>query len=448
MHLVTVGLSHRTAPVEVRERIAFNPREIPEALRRIQNISGCREVAILSTCNRTEIYSLAEDRSLSQYLSAFLNRRYGSDDDLRPYLFTLWDRESAEHLIRVASGLDSMVLGEGQILSQVKKAMQIAADARTLGPVLSALFRKALTVGKRARSETNIARGAVSVSHVAVELAKEIFGDLRHCTALIVGAGETGKLTMRLLAEAGVHQRIVTNRTLERAQYVAEVVGGQAVPFEQLSEVMKQADIVISSTGAHYPIITRLMVEKVVRQRRGKPLFLIDIAVPRDVETSVGEIDSVFLFNIDDLQLLVERNLGDRKQEVDKVEAIVREELEEFMSWWRSQSAVPIVTALLERCEKIRQEELQKAQKRLKDLTPEEMSAVEYLTQILVKRLLHPSIESLKALAQRRNAEFYLEVAQWLLGLKDGQKETDLEKVEQNTLVEGAPPYHPPQRRE
>lgn len=422
MFVAVVGLNHKTSPLHVRERLAFpTPARVAAALTAVCGRPGVLEAAILSTCNRTELYACLADESCAE-LDAFLHHTYGNREGLDAHLYHKMGDEAAHHLMRVAAGLDSMILGEGQVLGQVRAAMQMAEEAGTAGRVVSALFRHALAAGKRVRAETQIGRGAVSVSAAAVELAREIFGHLSGRSALIVGAGETGELTVRLLAEQGVSSIIVANRTLCRAHALANSLGGSAVNFDGLEDAMASADIVVSSTAATHAVIHKDQVQRVMRRRHQRPIFIIDIAVPRDVEPDVGRLENVFLYDIDDLQAMVQRSLSGREKEAARAEAIVREELEEFVAWRRGMAVGPVLSNLQRRLEEIRQAELAKVERRLAHLSPKDRELLDLLTKGIVKRILKEPIRQLKARADDEEGEQYLRAVRHLFAL-DGMRE-------------------------
>jgi glutamyl-tRNA reductase len=416
VHLLLVGLNHETAPLSVRERVAFGPKRALSALERLKE-AGIPEVALLSTCNRTELYAFLPTPDLSP-LVAFLEETAAAPN-LSSHLYT-WDGpEAARHLMRVASGLDSMIVGEGQILSQVKTALQQATEAGTLGGQLSSLFRHALAAGKRARTETGIARGAVSISNAAVHLATELFGNLRNHAALVLGAGETAELTLRLLKEAGVHSVVVANRTYPNALTLAEALGGRAVRFDEMEAAMAESDIVISSTASPHALVKSELVARVMRKRRNRPLFLIDIAVPRDIEPAVGDLENVFLYNIDDLKQVVDENLESRSSEAAQVEAIIEEELARFLAGLHSLAMGPLLNALQERFEEIRLAELEKSGRRLSGLSDTERETVELLTRGILKRILKEPISQLKGRADSSEGALYLDALRILFGLPE-----------------------------
>jgi len=396
VYALVVGISYKTAPVEVRERFAFGTEDLPRALPRLGREFG--GAAILSTCNRTEVYvtasqALTDARPVLRVL-AELKGACGPRIDAS-YMYN--GSEAARHLFRVAAGVESMVLGEAEILGQVRTAFAAAMAAGTSDPLLSRLFRSAIRVGRRARSQTNISRHAVSVSSTAVSLARRTLGDLASRTVLVVSAGEAGKLTARNLAERGASRILVTSRTFDRAVQLAADLGGTAVPFEGLGEALARSDIIITSTGAPSFLIGPELMGEVVAQRDARPLLLIDIAVPRDVDPAVRELPHVHLYDIDDLRAVSEENLEARQREVEKVEALVEEEMVRFSEWWRSRGVIPTVAALRERAEQIRREEVARTLRRLPDLSEEERRRVEAMASAIVKKLLHAPIVYLKS---------------------------------------------------
>jgi len=399
--LVLIGSSHKTAPVTLREKLVVTGKEVFDTLRTLRETARARECALLVTCNRTEIYAVTDDGEWQERLVASLARRVGlTPGQLREHLYTFEGLPVARHLFRVASGLDSLVLGEAQILGQVKEALQLARGAETAGPLLNGLFQHALAAGKRARAETEIGRGAVSVSLAAVQLARQIFGELTHRVAMVLGAGKMSAQTVRFLLDEGVSPRVlVCNRTPGRAAALAEEFGGEAVPWERFPEALARADIVISSTSAPHPVVTPDHVRAALRHRRGRPLFLIDIAVPRDVDPAVGDLDDVYLFNIDDLQQVVDRTLSERRREAQRVEAIVAEEVARFEGWLRTRAVAPTIAALQQRAEQVVAEEIARVGGKLAHLDPRDREVVQTLARAIARKLIHPPIARLRAAA-------------------------------------------------
>ena len=424
MHLLLVGISHRTAPVELRERVDFQARGVADALRALAQRGSAREAVVISTCNRAEVYVACDEtaaarQDLVHFVSEFNNVSTG---DLAPHVYDVTDLEVARHLFRVAAGLDSLVMGEPQILGQVKDAHTTAADAHTSGPVLNRLFHASFAVGKRVRTETGLGSGAVSVSYAAVALARKIFGDLGGRSVAVIGAGEMGKLTALHMKSQAVKQVTIVSRTMAHAARTAEAIGGaSAAPWEELDAVLSASDIVITATGAAVPILTKAHIESVMRPRRNRPLFIIDIAMPRDVEAAAGEIEQVFLYNIDDLQATVRENLARRASEVARAETIVNEELEKFGGWFRSRGAIPTVVALREKFEAIRRAELERLDFKLSALPPEARARVDEITHLIVEKLLLTPTEQLKALGTTESVSTYTEALTRLFALAEQQ---------------------------
>jgi glutamyl-tRNA reductase len=370
------------------------------------------ECVVLSTCNRSEIYvASTEPVRTRDDVIGFLSTFHGlPGEQFLPHLFALEDRDAVAHLFRVSAGLDSVVIGEPQILGQVKEAFHAASDRRCTGPLLARLFTSSFGVGKRVRAETAIGEGAVSVSFEAVAIARKIFERLDGRTVLIVGAGDISTQTAQHLRSGGVGEILITSRTAGSADALSDVVRGRAVPWADLPKALAAADIVISATGAARPIITRTLVVAAIGRHRSDPLYIIDLAVPRDVEASVGEIEKVFLYNIDDLQKFVEKNVTNRGAEVARAEVIVAEEVVRFVGWQRSLGAVPTVVALRNRFYAIREAELQRLEGKLKGLSPEARERFEEVTRLIIEKLLLEPTEELKALPDEETQAVYTEV--------------------------------------
>ncbi len=392
MELVVVGLSHKTAPLDLRERLAFTPGEAEESLRAADAVAEMSERLLLSTCNRTELYSLAEttEKGKETFLNLVQVRRGIEPSELDGLVYVMNGREMVAHLFRVAGSVDSMVLGEAQILGQVHDAFEIARRAGTTGPLMHKLLDAAFRVGKRVRTETEIGSGAVSVSSAAVNLAAKIFSDMPERVALLIGSGETGELAARHLKEQGIGRLLVANRTPERAAVLAKELGGEAVSFEDLESALGRASILVSATSSPVPLVRYEMVRRVVSGRGNRPLLILDIAVPRDVEPSIGDLQNVFLYDIDALQGLVNQNLERRKREIPKVEGIIQHELEQFLRWYGSLDATPVIRELRDRFETIRAEEVDRHAGKFCEKDREQIEA---LTRSIVNKLLHePSV--------------------------------------------------------
>ena len=421
MHLFLLGVSHRTAPVDLRERLDFSSRDLSAAAGAIAARPSMTEAVVLSTCNRSELYvATADPGHAREELVSFISEyHHVSVPTFQPHLFALENSAAVAHLFRVAAGLDSLVVGEPQILGQVKEAYQTSATKRCVGPVLSNVFRWSFGVGKRVRTETALGEGAVSVSYAAVALARKIFGRLTGRRVLVIGAGEISSLTAQHLRTQGVGEIVITGRTHAHAEELAALVGGLAVPWEGMANALGAADIVITATGSQRPIITRAQLEAAQGYRRSTPLFIIDIAVPRDVDPAVGEIEQVFLYNIDDLQIIVEENLSRRAAEVERAESIVNDEVTKFMAWQRSRSAVPTVVALRQRFESIRRSELQRLEGKLSALPPDARARVDEVTRLIVEKLLLEPTEQLKALPDEETQAAYTEAVNRLFRLQE-----------------------------
>jgi glutamyl-tRNA reductase len=418
--LFTVGVSHRTAPVELRESVDFS-RGVVDALTALADRGIAREAVILSTCNRAEIYAVGGPEAPDAVGRFFAEYHQVPLAGLSEHLYVRRGPEAARHLFRVAAGLDSLVVGEPQILGQVKSAYAAASDSGCTAAVLNRLFHSAFTVGKRVRSETGVAEGAVSVSYAAIALARKIFGDLRGLHVAILGAGGMAKLTGQHLKSQDVKQITIASRTLSAAEHLARELGGRAVPWVELHGALTTADIVITATGASEPVLTRTSVQDIMRPRRQRPLFIIDIAVPRDVEATVGNLDQVFLYNIDDLQGIVKETLTRRSAELERAEAIVVEEVDKFTAWTQSRDVIPTVVALRERFEAIRRSELTRLESKLTGLPPEARTRVDEITRLLVEKLLIAPTEQLKAIRDDSTGATYSDALNRLFRLHDDE---------------------------
>lgn len=400
MSIVLVGLNHKTAPVEVRERLAFTDAACSESLRALVDGEVVREGLIVSTCNRVEVLAASAKQrgaEASARLSSFLGESRSVPEDIfRNHLYTHSDEAAVRHLFRVASSLDSMVVGEPQVLGQVRHAYSLAVSAGTAGRVLHRLVHHAFHVAKRVRSETGIAASAVSISFTAVELGKKIFGSLKGATVLVVGAGEMAELAARHLASAGASRILVSNRTHATAQELAVGFGGEAVAFDSLADRLAEADVIICSTGADRYIITPEMAERARAARRNRPAFFIDISVPRNVDPAVGQLDNLFVFDVDDLEAVIASNIREREREAERAELIVASEVMQFQQALRNLDIGPTVGALKERLQAIAREELKRQRARLGELTPKQERAVEALLLSTVNKIAHPVIDRMR----------------------------------------------------
>lgn len=422
--IVLVGMNHRTAPVEIREKLAVRcSGDIPYRDFR-QRFAGCggREYMVLSTCNRVEFLMVSDsvDSSVDAVIS-FVGEAF-EEGSVRDFLYVLKGREAVRHVFRVASGLDSMVMGEPQILGQVKEAYRRATLQKSTGVILNRLLHKSFSVAKRVRTETGIGCHAVSVSYAAVELAKRIFGSLTDRHILLIGAGEMAELAVEHLVTNGASRLTVTNRTLERAVEIAKKFGASTIPFEQFIEGFALADIVISSTGSPEPIVKKSDLRPVMKSRRQRPLFIIDIAVPRDIDPEVNKLDNVFLYDIDDLQGVVEKNREKRKKEAELAEHIVQEETLKFLEWLQTLDVVPTIIALRHKAERIRQQELRKTFSHLTHLSEEDRRAIAVMAEAIVKKILHDPIMFLKDKASRPSREFYVDALQRIFNLPESER--------------------------
>lgn len=418
MALFVSGVSHRNAPVSIREQIALEEEKLREVLRDLQGSGVMREVAIVSTCNRVEVYGVADvpGEARSVVFGHLCRHRGVNAAEVEAMLYTHVDGEAVRHAFRVASSLDSMMIGEPQILGQVKDAFALAQSCETVGPSLHTLFTQAFGVAKKVRTETEIARHAVSVSFAAVELAKKIFSSLPGKAVLLVGAGKMSVLAAKHLVEQGAFPIYVTNRTFARAQEMARALAGTAVPFDELFTALTSADIVITSTGATEPIITREAVLRVLHGRR-RPLFFIDIAVPRDVETSVNTLENVYVYDIDDLKSVVDANLRERLREAQRAEALVDREVAKFVARLGDIEVVPTIVSLRERLEGIRTAEVRKTLARLPDATPETREALDALSTAIVNKILHTPITKLRESSRAGTHRSWTEYVHELFGL-------------------------------
>lgn len=407
MHTLMVGLNYRTAPVEIREKLTFDPDSIAQAMKELKGKKSILENIIVSTCNRTEIYAVVDQLHTGRYyIKDFLSQWFGIDkEEFTPYLSIFEDEGAVEHLFHVTCGLNSMVVGETQILGQVRSSFLSAQEKRTSGTVFNHLFKQSITLAKRAHSETEIGSNAVSVSYAAVELAKKIFGDLTNKNVLILGAGKMGELAVQNLHGSGVGKVTVMNRTFEKAQNLAEKFQGEAKTIEELQCALVEADIMISSTGAKGYVITKEMMQDVERMRKGRPLFMVDIAVPRDLDPGLADLESVFLYDIDDLEGIVEANLQERKVAAEEIELMIESEIVEFKNWLNTLGVVPVISALRNKALAIQAETMESIERKMPNLSDRERKVLNKHTKSIINQLLKDPILQAKELAAQPNAE-------------------------------------------
>ena len=421
MYILCLGLNHKTAPVAVRERLAFDAEGLARGLDRVRALPAILEGVILSTCNRVEVIAVTRHLEAgAAELRRFLADSGGTtEQDLVDHLYVHEAKEAVRHIFRVAAGLDSMILGEPQILGQVKDAYSAAADRGTTEKILNRLLPRAFRTAKRVRTETDVAEGAVSVSYAAVELARKIFGDLSSQGVFLIGAGEMGELAATHLAGAGAREILVTNRTLSRAEELAARFQGKAVPFESFEDLLVAVDITICSAAAPEILIRRAMVAQLMKVRRNRPMFFIDIAVPRNVDPGVNEIQNAYLYDIDDLRSVVEANMEVRSREAEKGGRIVEEEVGEFFKWFNSLNTEPTIVALRRKADRIRSGELERAGAGLSDLTPDQRDLVETVTRSIINKLLHDPIRHLKAMGRGVDHVCDIETVQEIFNLDE-----------------------------
>ncbi len=425
MTLITAGINHQTAPIEVRERCAYLGRDVVPALAELRAASGARECSVLSTCNRTEFYLVDGDDDGASAIWTALSERLGRAAE--PYGYTRRDREAARHLMRVAAGLDSMVLGEAQITGQVREAWEQTRGQT--GPVLNRLFQSALSVAGRVRAETAIGRGAASVSSAAVLLAKKIFGSLQGRRAMILGAGEMAELALQCLLAEGVRAALVANRTFEHAEEMARRHGAAALHYDDCWRQLGIIDLLICSTAAPHPVVTRRQIGEAVEGRGDRPLCILDIALPRDVEADVGQLDNVFLYDLDDLRAVVAANVELRRAELPSAEQMIEDEVERYWQWLAGLAAVPVVASVRTTMDRVRADELSELLRRIGELTPKQREAIEHFSRALMNKFLHQPSVRLRAAAATTDGVGVVEAARYLFALDESPAATpDVER--------------------
>jgi len=423
MKVLVAGLNHNTADIEVREKVAFNGSKLQEGLVELKNLPHVDEVVILSTCNRMELYAGVKDtEKASESIKIFISEFHNIDRSLLDKAIYVYDDvDAVRHIFRVASSLDSMVIGEPQILGQLKEAFEFALEKKTTGILLNKLMKKAISVAKRVRSETRIAENAVSISFAAVELAKKIFTDLSAKVFMLLGAGEMAELAAKHLMSNGVKEVIVANRRYERACELAREFSGRPVALDNFLREMVHSDIVICSTGAPNYIVVKEQMQKVMKERKQRQVFIIDISVPRNIDPKINDLDNVYLYNIDDLQGIVDANMFERQKEAEKAERIIEEEIEPFFQWLSSLDSVPTIVALREKMEKIKNDEIEKLLNRFPDLDEKQRKAIEYMASSIVNKLIHPPTIALKKDSEDR--DLIVAIIKKLYDIDDEEKE-------------------------
>lgn len=423
MKILIIGLNHKTANIEIRERLAFSGQKLRDGLLGLREIPEIKEIALLSTCNRVEIFTCVNSadtavENIKKFLSDFHNI---SRDDFEKSLYLYADSDAVRHIFRVSSSLDSMVVGEPQILGQIKDTFDFALSEKTTGVLLNKLFKKAISTAKRVRTETRIAENAVSISFAAVELAKKIFTDLSGKSFMLLGAGEMAELAARHLVSNGVTDVKVANRTFQRGCELAKEFNGKPVKFEDFIQEMIHTDIVICSTGSSAYVLLKEQVQKIMKERKQKPVFIIDISVPRNIDPEINKIDNVYLYDVDDLQDVVGTNMLERKKEACKAEQIVVEEVDKFMKWMLTLDSVPTIVALRQKAEKIKSEELEKFKIKFPETDETKIKAVECLAAAIINKLMHPPTAALKE--NEENREELIAIIKKLYGLNGDENE-------------------------
>ncbi|OZU89808.1 glutamyl-tRNA reductase [Virgibacillus indicus] len=432
MHILKVGFNYKTAPVEIREKLTFSEESLHEAMTELKNRKSILENVIVSTCNRTEIYAVVDQIHTGRYyIKQFLSEWFGIDkEDFSSYLRITENDGALEHLFRVSTGLDSMILGETQILGQVRQAFLTSQEMKTTGTVFNELFKQAITLGKRSQNDTAIGENAVSVSYAAVELAKKIFGDLQQKHVVILGAGKMGELAAKNLQGSGADKITVLNRTYEKALALAEKFDAKADSIENLTTVIDDADILISSTGSDEAVLTKEMLAPIQKKRKGRALFLVDIAVPRDLDPKISELDNVFLYDIDDLQHIVDENLEARKAAAEQIEIMIEAEIVSFKEWLRTLGVVPVISALRQKALSIQGETMKSIERKMPDLTAREKKVLSKHTKSIINQLLKEPVTQAKELAAKDNAEESLSLFIDIFGIEE-EVRAEFEKQEQ-----------------
>ncbi|MBI5327506.1 MAG: glutamyl-tRNA reductase [Deltaproteobacteria bacterium] len=433
MNIIIVGLSHKTAPIEIREKLSFPAQTIGEPLNRLCTSYGINEGIIISTCNRVEILAVTRDIDkglwqIKKFLSDYHNIAL---EELDEHLYSYTSEDAVKHIFRVSSGLDSMVIGEPQILGQVKDAYGYSLQHRTAGVIMNKLFHKTFSVAKRIRTETKIGSSAVSISYAAVELAKKIFGTLEGKIVMLIGAGEMAELAAKHLLSNGVQEILVANRTYERAIEMAKGFNGTPIMFREFTHYLKKVDIVITSTAAPRFIIHPEEIEEVIKERKNRSMFFIDISVPRNIDPLINNIDNIYLYNVDDLQGVVEANLKERVKEAKEAETIIDDEMGKFYRWVKSLDVVPTIVALKKKLEHIRRGEVEKALSGMNGLQEKDIQLIEAMTKAVINKIVHAPVTHLKKEANKVEGDFYIEATRRLFDL-DKEEDELTKKVEES----------------
>ncbi len=437
MHILKVGFNYKTAPVEIREKLTFTEESLHQAMVELKDRKSILENVIISTCNRTEIYAVVDQLHTGRYyIKQFLSDWFQIDkSEFSTYLHITEDDGAMEHLFRVSTGLDSMVLGETQILGQVKDSFLTSQNLKTTGTIFNELFKQAITFGKRMHKETAIGEQAVSISYAAVELATKIFGDLKNKHVVVVGAGEMGELALKNIHGAGATKITVVNRTLENAKKAAEQYHAEAKTLDELESILEETDILISSTASSDIVLSKETVSGVQKKRKGSPLFLMDIAVPRDLDPEISELDNVFLYDIDDLQHVVDKNLETRKAAAEKIELLLEEEIVQFKEWVKTLGVVPVISALRHKALSIQAETMKSIERKIPDLTEREKKVLRKHTKSIINQLLKEPVTQAKELAASDKAEESLDLFVNIFGIENEVKEEFEKQAKKNDTM-------------
>ncbi|WP_010099021.1 glutamyl-tRNA reductase [Ornithinibacillus scapharcae] len=437
MHILKVGLNYKTAPVEIREKLTFSEDSLRDAMNELKSRKSILENVIVSTCNRTEIYAVVDQAHTGRYyIKQFLADWFGiNKEEFSSYLRIMEDDGALEHLFKVSAGLDSMVLGETQILGQVKDAFLSSQEIQATGTIFNELFKQAITFAKRAQAVTGIGENAVSVSYAAVELAKKIFGSLENKHVVIVGAGKMGELAVKNLQGSGASNITVVNRTFEKAEALAAKFDAKADQLDQLENVLSHTDILISSTGSDSFVLTKEILEPIQKKRKGKALFLVDIAVPRDLDPEIGKLDNVFLYDIDDLQHIVDENLEARKKAAEQIEILLEKEILSFKEWMRTLGVVPVISALRNKALAIQSETMQSIERKMPDLTEREKKVLNKHTKSIINQLLKEPITQAKELAGTDKSAEALQLFVDIFGIEEEVKAEFAKQAQKNEVI-------------